>query len=246
MRLLTIQHVPCEGPGLLEDKLIKNGWELDIKHMYLPDTLPQHLDHYDALMILGGPMGAYEEDVYPCLCRIQELVREAAAREIPVVGICLGGQIIARALGANVGPNPQKEIGWSPIMITNEGKQSPLFHNLPKTFPVFQWHGDTFALPEGATLLASSEICKNQAFVYRDHIWALQFHLEVTPEMVRTWSEVYRNELTQFGGPGAYERLQRNTGARWDSMHPWREQFLNNLLSILQGRFSTNRLKNIG
>lgn len=236
MRILIIQHVSGEGLGLLEDKLIDNGWELDTRSMYIPgSSLPGNLDGYDAFMILGGPMGAYEEAVYPYLYQVQELVREAAAKDIPTVGICLGGQIIARALGATVGPNPEKEIGWSFINLLREGKSSQLFYGLPAVLPVFQWHGDTFSLPQGAVLLASSEACQNQAFVYRDNIWALQFHLEVNLDMIKTWTAAYRDELNHFGGPGAAARLQRNTQARWEHMHSWREQFLNNLLAILQG-----------
>jgi len=236
MRLLIVQHVSGEDLGLLKDKLINNGWELDNRSMDIPGTsLPENLDGYHAFIILGGPMGAYEEDVYPYLNQVEELVREAAAKDIPTVGICLGGQIIARALGAEVGPNPEKEIGWSPLNILGDGQASQLFYGLPEILSVFQWHGDTFSLPQGAVLLASSDVCPNQAFVYHQNIWALQFHLEVNPDMIKNWTELYHDELNYFAGPGAAARLQRNTEARWEYMQPWREQFLNNLLAILQG-----------
>jgi len=235
MRLLMIQHVACEGPGLLEKELIDRGWEMDIRCMDSPGVeLPDNLDDYQAFIILGGPMGAYEEGRYSYLFKVQELVRDAVIKQIPTIGICLGGQLIARALGADVGPNPTKEIGWSPVRLLPEGKANPLFSDLPAILSVFQWHGDTFALPEGAVLLAAGEVCENQAFVYAGNIWALQFHLEVTPTMVETWSEIYHNELTHFGGPGAAARLARNTEARWEGMRPWREQFLKNLAAILQ------------
>ncbi len=239
MRLLIVQHVSGEGLGLLEDRLINNGWELDNRSMDIPgSSLPENLDGYHAFIILGGPMGAYEEDVYPYFYQVEKLVREAVAKDIPTVGICLGGQIIARALGADVGPNPKKEIGWSLINILDEGKSSSLFYGMPNILSVFQWHEDTFSLPKGAVLLASSEECRNQAFVYRKNIFALQFHLEVNPDMIKNWTELYRNELIGFGGPGAAARLQRNTQARWEYMHPWREQFLNNLAAILGGESS--------
>ena len=234
MRLLMIQHVACEGPGLLADVLSRQGWELDIRYMDKSGTaLPDNLDDYQAFIILGGPMGAYEEGRYPYLFHIQKLVRVAAKCNIPTVGICLGGQLIARALGADVGPNPTKEIGWYPVRLLPEGKASPLFHDLPPAFSVFQWHGDTFALPDGAVLLASGEACHNQAFVYANHIWALQFHLEVTPSMIASWSEIYVNELVNYGGPGAAALLMLNTQVRWEAMRPWREQFLSNLTAIL-------------
>jgi len=237
MRLLMIQHVSCEGPGLLKDKLLCNGWDLDIRCMDIPGiTLPENLNGYHAFIILGGPMGAYEESLYPYLLTEEDLVLEAAAKGIPTIGICLGGQIIARSLGADVTPNPKKEIGWSLINILSEGKVNPLFDGLPDFLSVFQWHGDTFTLPEGAVLLASSEECKNQAFVYNDNIWAMQFHLEVNPDMIQNWSEVYRDELIEFAGPGAPARLMRNTLARWESKDLYREQFLDNLTAILQAK----------
>ncbi|PKM76056.1 MAG: GMP synthase [Firmicutes bacterium HGW-Firmicutes-15] len=237
MRLLMIQHVACEGPGLLHEVLSQRGWELDIKYMDTAGTvLPSNLDDYQAFIILGGPMGAYEEDMYPYLLKVQELVREAAKSKMPTIGICLGGQLIARALGSDVGPNRVKEIGWSPVRLLPEGKASSLFDGLPSSFSVFQWHQDTFALPDGAVLLVKGETCENQAFVYGDNIWALQFHLEVTPDMIRHWADVYSDELIQYGGPGAASRLIRNTQARWESMEPWRKLFLNNLLDILKGQ----------
>jgi GMP synthase-like glutamine amidotransferase len=220
---------------LLKEQLINKGWELDIRCMDIPGTvLPNNLDDYHAFIILGGPMGAYEEGRYPYLLKVQALVREAASNHLPTVGICLGGQLIARALGADVGLNPIKEIGWAPVHVLPEGKANRLFSDLPSAFSVFQWHGDTFSLPEGAVLLASGEVCTNQAFVFGKNIWALQFHLEVTPTMVESWSEIYKDELIHFGGPGAADRLVRNTEARWEGMRIWREQFLNNLAAILQ------------
>ncbi|HNX29274.1 MAG TPA: type 1 glutamine amidotransferase [Syntrophomonadaceae bacterium] len=237
MRLLIIQHVTCEGLGLLESELISKGWGLDIRCMDLPGgALPDHLDKYRALIILGGPMGANEGEKYPYLFKVQELVREAAAKQIPCVGICLGAQLIARALGAKVMPNPVKEIGWLPVRLLPAGMNNRLFKDMPSGFSVFQWHSDTFVLPEGAKLLAEGGDCRNQAFVYGDHIWALQFHLEVTPAMIAVWSELYKDELADYGGPGVKERLIINTRARWEIMQSTREQFFSNLNMILENR----------
>jgi len=139
LRVLIVQHVACEGPGLLADALLKDGWELDLRCMDAPGAiLPGKFDGYRALVILGGPMGAYEEETYPYLRRVQELIREAVAGRVPTVGICLGGQLIARAFGAEVKPNPVKEIGWYPVRVTPEGKAAPLFAGLPREFTVFQ------------------------------------------------------------------------------------------------------------
>jgi GMP synthase (glutamine-hydrolysing) len=236
MKLLMIQHVSLEGPGLLQNRLEQDHWEIDNRCMDRPGAvLPSKLDGYQALVVLGGPMGAYEEDRYPYLYTVEELIREAAAKKIPAVGICLGGQLIARALGAEVKSNPTKEIGWAMIDITAAGRDNLLLRGLPDSLPVFQWHGDTFALPEGAQRLATNDICKNQAFVYSNHIWALQFHLEVTPAMIESWSEVYADELTEFAGPDASARLRQDSHALWEQTRRVREQFLNNLAAILQG-----------
>lgn len=234
MRLLMVQHVVCEGPGLLEQELVNKDWELDLRCMDAPGAqLPENLSDYQAFIILGGPMGANEEDRYPYLYKVEELIREAASHKIPTIGICLGGQLIARALGAEVKPNPIKEIGWSLVHLLPAGEANPLFANLPAVFSVFQWHGDTFYLPEGAVLLATGEDCHNQAFIYGDKVWALQFHLEVTPDMVANWSEIYANELINYAGPGAPKLLVLNTQARWQAMQRWREQFLKNLTEVL-------------
>lgn len=236
MRSLIIQHVKCEGPGLLEETLLGRGWSIDLRCMDDPGAaLPPDLEGYDSLVVLGGPMGAYEEEVYPYLYKVQNLIREAAAVSKPTLGICLGAQLVARALGAHVGPNRVKEIGWYPLELTPDGQESPLFAGLGAVFPVFQWHGDTFDLPVGARLLARGESCVNQAFVYADCLWALQFHLEVTPSMVSEWSGLYREELVEFGGPGAADRMVDETARRWEEMLPVRERFLHNIECILRG-----------
>lgn len=242
MRALVVQHVACEGPGLLRDVLEQKGWRLDIRCMDQPGAaLPESLGNYDAFVILGGPMGAYEEEIYPYLLQVQELIREAVSIRLPMLGICLGGQLIARALGARVGPNPVKEIGWYPVRLTPAGRLAPLFTGMPLEFSVFQWHGDTFALPDGAFLLAEGETCTNQAFVYGAHIgggyaWGLQFHLEVTPAMIEDWAKLYADELADFGGAGAAEALLENTQALWERIRPLQERFLENVETILRGK----------
>ena len=146
--------------------------------------IPPHLD-YAALIFLGGPMSV--NDDLPYLRREMEIIREAIGRLQPVLGICLGAQLIAKALGAKVYANAQKEIGWFDLHFTPAAAADPLFSGL-KTETVFHWHGETFDLPSGADLLASSELCRNQAFRVNSHVYGLQFHLEVTPAMVADWS----------------------------------------------------------
>lgn len=219
---------------MLRDILERKRWEIDIRCMDSPGVaLPDSLKDYTAFAILGGPMGAYEEEDYPYLYRVQELIREAVSIRMPTLGICLGGQLIARALGAHVRPNRVKEIGWYPVHLTKEGQAAPLLAGLPPEFPVFQWHGDTFALPDGAVLLATGQTCTNQAFVYKDCIWALQFHLEVTPTMIGHWAGAYASELEEFGGLGAARELVLETLEKWNSMQAVREQFLDNIEVVL-------------
>jgi len=241
MQVLIVQHVACEGPGLLENVLDGKGWQMDIRCMDQPGAaLPESLGNYDAFVILGGPMGAYEEEIYPYLLQIQELIRKAVSMRLPTLGICLGGQLIARALGAKVKPNPVKEIGWYSVRLTPAGRLAPLFTSMPPELSVFQWHGDTFALPKGALLLAEGDSCLNQAFVYGAHAyggyaWGLQFHLEVSLEMIEDWARLYADELADFGGPGAAEELLQDTKTRWEKIQPFQELFLNNVEKVLRG-----------
>lgn len=149
--------------------------------MEAPDTeLPESLQRYHAFLVLGGPMGAYEEEQCPYLFKVEEFIHESVERAIPVLGICLGGQLIARAFQAEVKPNTVKEIGRYPLFLTTYSKVSSPFAGLLDSFFVFQWHGDTFKLPQEAVPPAVGETCRNQAFLYQG--CALQFHPEVTPE----------------------------------------------------------------
>ncbi|MEN6348000.1 MAG: type 1 glutamine amidotransferase [Syntrophomonas sp.] len=231
MKVLVIQHVPAEGLGALDDFLTERSWEIDVK--YEGAGIPGDLDDYNALIVLGGPMGAYEEDLYPYLRIVQDLVREAARKHLPVLGICLGAQLIAQALGAMVGPNPVKEIGWYQVELTEQGKE--LFASLPPAFSVFQWHGDTFTLPPGGVPLAKGETCTNQAFIYGDTIWAFQFHFELTPEMINDWCNLYEDELTEFGGQGLADSILRETASGWDEYLWSQKYFMDRIEAVFKG-----------
>jgi GMP synthase-like glutamine amidotransferase len=236
LRALVVQNVAIEGPGLLQPAMEKEGWQLDIRVMDQPGAhLPASLDGYGAMVILGGPMNVYEEESYPYLRQVDQLIKEAIQKSLPVLGICLGGQLIAKALGAPVVRNPVPEIGWYKLRLTADGLKSPLFAGLPEEFFVFQWHGDTFALPSGVSHLAASEDCVNQAFSLGRHIFALQFHLEVNPEIINTWVEAYADELEEYGGPGAAGRLVQETAAVWEEYRQVAGQFLTNWMAILSG-----------
>jgi len=184
MRVLAFRHVPFEGLGLLESTLLTRGVSIDYVDAYRPGGVLPPAEGYRALVFLGGPMSV--NDDLPYLRREMEIISDAVSRRQPVLGICLGAQLIARSLGAKVYPNLQKEVGWYPLQFTPAAAIDPLFCGLSRE-TVFHWHGETFDLPPGAELLASSEICRNQAFRVQSSIYGLQFHLEVTPVMIADW-----------------------------------------------------------
>jgi GMP synthase-like glutamine amidotransferase len=193
MKFLVFQHVPHEPVGLIADFAEKNNISLDIIALWKPYQIPSVLD-YDALIIMGGPMGAYEgSDQYPSKGDEVKAIKKGMGK-VPMFGFCLGHQLLAAVLGAKVYPNIKskkkiKEIGYYPITLTPEGKKSQLFKGFNSPMDVLLWHGDVCDLPKGATLLASSPLCRNQAFVYKN-IFGIQFHFEITPKMVKKLAEV--------------------------------------------------------
>jgi len=194
MNVLIIQHVDIEGPGLIEFFLNQGKTSYKILNLKPGIHLPK-LDDFTHMVILGGPMNVYEEDHYPILRDEDLFIKEAIQRGKSVLGICLGAQLIAKALGAKVFKAPIKEIGWYDVSLTKIGSNDPVFSTLPKTFPVFQWHEDTFEIPEKAKLLAISDSVLHQAFRYGENAYGLQFHLEVTREMIIEWMKTYEEEF---------------------------------------------------
>jgi GMP synthase-like glutamine amidotransferase len=186
MRVLVTQHHPDEGPGLLGDFLASRGAELVTIHAHAGQLVPRDPAGFDALLSLGGPMNVYEEREHPWLVDENVLLANAAKAGMPVLGICLGAQLIAKALGAAVTKAPVEEVGWRTVRLTPAGAADPLLAGLGPEFTVLQWHGDTFALPEGGRLLATGEQVAHQAFAW-GRAYGLQFHVEATPEIVRAW-----------------------------------------------------------
>lgn len=197
MKGLIIKHIDKEGPGRLGGFLSSKGILPDVIELENGDHVPRNPDDYRFIIILGGPMNVYEEDKYPYLKDEDRFIKDAIKRGIPILGICLGAQLIAKAAGAKVLANPVKEIGWYNVQLTKEGLEDPLFRGLDKEFSVFQWHGDTFFIPEGGVMLAGSILCKNQAFRYRS-AYGLQFHVEVTEGMINEWIGSYKGELNSL------------------------------------------------
>lgn len=181
MKIHYLQHVPFEGLGSMELHLRALGHELTGTLLYLDSIFPEPAD-IDWLIVMGGPMGVYDEAVYPWLKIEKEFIRDFIASGKRVLGICLGAQLLADVLGARVYRNAQREIGWFPVRRMPGNSTSALFAVFPAEAEVFHWHGDTFDLPGAATLLASSEACRNQGFILHNQVLALQFHLETTPQ----------------------------------------------------------------
>jgi GMP synthase-like glutamine amidotransferase len=193
MNVLILKHAEIEGPGLIEDFLVQQEIPYQTIDLYLGTPLPRP-DDFSHVVIMGGLMNVYEEDQYPFLINEDLFIKEAIQRGRAILGICLGAQLIAKALGAKVFKAPVQEIGWYDVSLTKVGSQDPLFSNFPKKFPVFQWHEDTFEIPHSAILLATSPLVPNQAFRYGDNAYGLQFHLEVTESMIQEWMKAYEDE----------------------------------------------------
>jgi GMP synthase-like glutamine amidotransferase len=185
MRLHWIQHAPFEGLGAIESWVDARGHDLSATRMWCPEPLPAPSD-YDGLIVMGGPMSVHDETQHRWLVAEKRFVEQAIHADKPILGVCLGAQMIAHVLGARVVPNAFKEIGWFPVSLTGEARRLDLFRALPDRFDPFHWHGETFDVPHGATRAAFSQACPNQAFLYGSRVLALQFHLEMTREGIQT------------------------------------------------------------
>lgn len=212
-KLLVFQHVPHEILGTLNPLFKDAGFRIHYINFGRDPHQQPTLDNADGLVVLGGPMGVYEGDQYPHIATEIRLIQQAVEKKIPVLGICLGSQLIAKALGAEVRKNSEKEIGWYDLSISEAGKQDRLFKHFHPTEKVFQWHGDTFDIPPGAVHLASSSACANQAFRYGDHVYGLQFHLEVDEQLALHWLTVPQNqhELAALTGKINHETIKLET-----------------------------------
>jgi GMP synthase (glutamine-hydrolysing) len=193
---VVLRHVAYEDLGLLAPILHDAGWNASYCEASTQDLGEQLIEQADLLIVLGGPIGVYETDRFPFLLKEIALLERRLANDQPTLGICLGGQLMAKALGSRVFPGPTKEIGWGRVELTSAGQASSLSPLAETRAVVLHWHGDTFDLPDGAVRLASNAVYENQAFAYAGRAMALQFHVEVDPQRLEEWYVGHAVELS--------------------------------------------------
>jgi len=198
------RHAATEGPGYFADFLRKQSIPWQLICIDSGEPVPQDAGAYSGLVFMGGPMSV--NDDLPWIAQVLALIRQAAAQDIPVLGHCLGGQLIAKALGGVVTRNPVKEIGWGEVQVADNATARAWFGDT-KLFQAFHWHGETFSLPQGATLLLSSEHCAHQGFALGKHL-ALQCHVEMTEEMIGRWCAAGAQEINASAGSPAVQPAQ--------------------------------------
>jgi GMP synthase (glutamine-hydrolysing) len=219
MDVLVLQHIACEPPGAFEDVLTAAGADIHRVELDEGEPLPSW-QNYVAIVAMGGPMSVNDDAELPWLTAEKQAIADAVKAGVPYWGSCLGVQLLAASLGARVYSGTQPEVGVLPVALTDDGRSDPVFAGLPPGFPTLQWHGDTFDLPDGATLLASSSAYPNQAFRVGQTAYGVQFHVEVTDQMAREWAQVpaYAEYADRVLGAGGIDRLMAEFDAARDRM----------------------------
>ena len=233
MRVLVLQHIACEHPGVFSDVMRDRGVEQVPVELDEKEPLPDWRE-FDAVLAMGGPMGAGDDAEHPWLAPEKRLVRAAVDAGRPFLGVCLGVQLLAAALDAPVYPAERPEVGLLPVELTPEGRDDPLFAGVDEPLVSLQWHGDTFDLPDGAALLARSPLVPNQALRAAERAYGVQFHLEVTGEMAREWAAVpaYKRSLADTLGEEDGARFIADVERRADELHPSARRLFANWLEV--------------
>ena len=196
MRIHYLQHVLFEDLAIIKVWAERRDYSISRTLLFNNEPLPDE-NHFDWLIVMGGPMNIYKDDKYPWLIEEKKFIEKAIANQKIVLGICLGAQLIADVLGSTVYKNEYKEIGWFSVSLTQESRKSTLFNALPDEFTAFHWHGDTFNLPDGVIRIAENEGCTNQAFEYNDRVIGLQFHLESSIESINMLIQNCGDEIVE-------------------------------------------------
>lgn len=227
--VVIFRHALTEGAGYLGAFLTENKIPWQMIRIDQGDALPDNMDGYSGMVLMGGPMSV--NDDLPWIEPLLALTLDAMNKDIPVLGHCLGGQLISKALGAKVSKNPVKEIGWGEVVVTPSEQAQAWFGNELGKFNAFHWHGETFALPEGATHLLASAYCDNQAYSIGKHL-AFQCHIEMTSDMVRVWCEVGGDEVVESASSPGVQTVEQMQQAL-----PDRIAELNNISRGIYGRW---------
>jgi GMP synthase-like glutamine amidotransferase len=240
MKALVFENSPGDRVGTFGEMLLQKGWDFENVYLHSGAAIPEDWQRYDLLVAMGGPMNVHEEETYPYLREEIRVLEEALKGGLPVLGFCLGAQLMAKALGSSVYKGFRKEIGWYKARLTPDGMKDAVVRLLPETFMAFQWHGDTFELPAGATLVISSENYANQAMRFGTLSYGFQFHFEIRKDMIIEWLEDGSEEIEEMGGKAFKEKVYHDTETHIACFHRMAASFFEQYLSSVE----INRLEN--
>lgn len=234
-RLMVFQHVAAEPLGTLHARIRARGHRIRFHNFHRHPEAEPNVDRYHGLIVLGGPMNVMDQHRHPHLKTELRAIEAALTQGKPVLGICLGAQLLAHVLGAPVTRHAQPEIGWYDLHTTDHGRQDPVLQHLGESAPVFQWHGCTYGLPSGAVQLARTASCEQQAFRFGSNAYGFQFHMEADAAMIERWLRLpaYRDELAAAGIGQDAESIRGATVAQLAAMQPLAETAFNQFLDLV-------------